>query len=394
MKHFDQEYSLSINPSYYNETIDVEMLDQRKAHIEANISFSVWRKEYAGKIECDLIVSTIKDCIEKVITDPAILSFDLGNKITSMMVYDTQIKLKSISVYVQSFHSSQSEYELSVSDQNSSTVEAEAKVNNIILFGTKTIIDKLSMLVEEQLESLIVKEKSALVKWIFSSGRGSESKTFTIHKDWEISREFYPWINTDLQTYYKKFVESKSQILVLYGPPGTGKTSFIRDLICETGMNSFISYDLKILTSDSMFVEYLTDKNYDAIVVEDADELLSSNRGDHNKVIAKILNISDGLIKLPSKKLIFTTNLTKIQEIDSAIIRPGRCFDVMEFRNLTPDEAVDLSDHLEVPFNPDPAKKMYSLAEIFYQKTIHENDDPFLTHHGENLIKKTKLGFV
>ena len=69
MKHFDQEYSLSINPSYYNETIDVEMLDQRKAHIEANISFSVWRKEYAGKIECDLIVSTIKDCIEKVITD-------------------------------------------------------------------------------------------------------------------------------------------------------------------------------------------------------------------------------------------------------------------------------------------------------------------------------------
>jgi ATP-dependent 26S proteasome regulatory subunit len=42
--------------------------------------------------------------------------------------------------------------------------------------------------------------------------------------------------------------------------------------------------------------------------------------------MSRFLNISDGLIKLPNKKLVFTTNVTNFENIDSALLRPGRCF--------------------------------------------------------------------
>lgn len=233
--------------------------------------------------------------------------------------------------------------------------------------------------------------KSSLVNWIFVDGHGASERTFHIKKDWTITNSYYPWIDTDLHTYYKSFMESKSQILVLYGPPGTGKTSFIRDLICEMNLNAYISYDMKILTSDSTFVNYVTGSIFDAIIIEDADDLLTADRDEQNKVIAKILNVSDGLIKLPKKKLIFSTNLDNVADIDPAIIRPGRCFDVMEFRDLTKKEAVKAATDLGVSIDDD--KNNYSLAELFFLKNMKDSTDPFTLKHNDG-IKKRKFGFI
>lgn len=256
--------------------------------------------------------------------------------------------------------------------------------------GVESIVRSFDKEFRAALKPKQEESKTSLVNWVFSSDSGAAERTFQIKKDWTIDRSFYPWIETDLLTYYKAFVASRSQIMVLYGPPGTGKTSFIRDFLCEMNINSYISYDLKILTSDSTFVNYVTGSTFDAIVIEDADDLLTSERGDSNKVIAKILNVSDGLIKLPRKKLIFSTNLTNVDEIDPAIIRPGRCFDVMEFRELTRDEAHAAAVTLGVTIETD--KDKYSLAELFYLKDIQESSDPFTRKHGEQL-KKRSVGF-
>jgi hypothetical protein len=59
-------------------------------------------------------------------------------------------------------------------------------------------------------------------------------------------------------------------------------------------------------------------------------------------MMAKFLNVSDGMIKLPGKKTIFTTNLDNIRNVDSALICSGRCFDVLTFRAFTYNEAIDV----------------------------------------------------
>lgn len=272
---------------------------------------------------------------------------------------------------------------------------AEGSTNEVLRATTEVVgradvvpvfCQELRRLIKDHQEAA----KISLVNWVFNSDEGAREKTFAIKKTWEMDRTFYPWIETDLKSYYKSFVESRSQIMVLYGPPGTGKTSFIRDLLCEMNLNAYISYDLKILTSDSTFVNYVTGSIFDAIVIEDADDLLTAERGDANKVIAKILNVSDGLIKLPRKKLIFSTNLENVSDIDRAIIRPGRCFDVMEFRELNRDEAEAAASTLGVNITED--KKKYSLAELFYMKDLQECTDPFARKHGETL--KRSIGFI
>jgi ATP-dependent 26S proteasome regulatory subunit len=81
----------------------------------------------------------------------------------------------------------------------------------------------------------------------------------------------------------------------------------------------------------------------------------------------KFLNVSDGLISAADKKMVFSTNLPNIQDIDSALMRPGRCFDVVEFRPLTREEAkvvVEETRNGKVP----EGKSQITLAELFSQQ--------------------------
>jgi ATP-dependent 26S proteasome regulatory subunit len=81
----------------------------------------------------------------------------------------------------------------------------------------------------------------------------------------------------------------------------------------------------------------------------------------------RFLNVGDGLVTTKGKKMIFSTNLPSIRDIDSALIRPGRCFDIVTFGELTKEEAKALATKLNVSLVED--KKSYSLAEIFNQQS-------------------------
>jgi ATP-dependent 26S proteasome regulatory subunit len=83
----------------------------------------------------------------------------------------------------------------------------------------------------------------------------------------------------------------------------------------------------------------------------------------------RFLNVGDGLVTTKGKKMIFSTNLPSIRDIDSALVRPGRCFDIVTFDALTLPQAQTLADKLNVSLPAKPRGKeteKYSIAEVFH----------------------------
>lgn len=316
---------------------------------------------------------------------PAILRSDTDSE-TSIYVLGThEFPIVQLSFFVED----NGDYEEGF-DQNN---VAEVNVFTLEVTGLEFLVNKTFKIFNDRKEGLTKAHKSALVRWYVPTQHGGlKDFNFQLKKDWDVQQSHYPWIKTELKSYYDSFAASRAQIIVLYGAPGTGKTTFIRDMICELNMNSIISYDLKVITSDMTFVKYLSDKNFDAIIIEDADELLTAERGEYNKIISKILNVSDGLIKLPKKKLILTTNLKKLDDLDPAIIRPGRCFDVLEFREFVKSEYMTVAEEMGLTLSEtELAKKKISLAELFSLREQRVTGDPLVTNHK---INHNKIGFV
>jgi SpoVK/Ycf46/Vps4 family AAA+-type ATPase len=88
----------------------------------------------------------------------------------------------------------------------------------------------------------------------------------------------------------------------------------------------------------------------------------------------QFLTLSDGIIRDPGKKLIFSTNLPNIRDIDDALLRPGRCYDWIATRALSLEEASRLVAKLEpdgskhariVDILANGRKREYVLAEIY-----------------------------
>lgn len=355
-------------------------------------NFKCWGEEIPVKMQTNVLYDLVIDAMMTAGGGDAnsVRRLDLGKEVIEFSISPNGSCLLKVFIYLNLEDDDYYDYE-----EDGKSLIGEALIATLEAAGQQEIVDSFVKKFKSDIKKIHDESRTSMIRWIFDAGHmGSRDRTFQIKKDWDISREFYPWINSSLQEYYEAFIKSRSQIMVAFGPPGTGKTSFIKDMICEMNLNAFISYDLKVLTSDSTFVRYLTDSIFDAIIIEDADELLTSNRGEYNKVIAKILNISDGLIKLPQKKLIFTTNLPKVEDIDPAIIRPGRCFDVIEFRKLSREEAEVVAVKVGVKLPPKPeGKDTFSLAEIFYEKEVLTSNDPFTKNRADKLKRRT-VGFV
>lgn len=209
---------------------------------------------------------------------------------------------------------------------------------------------------------------TSYIEWIYSSD--GNSVNVPLNRDRLPVEEMYPFLNGEtLASFYDRYMESSANILLLIGPPGTGKTTFIRGLLAHRDASAIVTYDAGILEKDGFFARFIEDDT-GVMVLEDSDAFLKS-RSDGNTMMHRFLNVGDGLVTTKGKKMIFSTNLPSIRDIDSALVRPGRCFDIVNFDQLNVQQAQALADKLGVTL-PDRLGKeanKYSIAEIFNEQT-------------------------
>jgi len=191
----------------------------------------------------------------------------------------------------------------------------------------------------------MVREEQFTIDWYFHSSHGGLTNvTFEELADPALADEAYPSIEGGVCAFIERYLEARDTVLVLQGPPGTGKTRLVRAILAAMSQrkvdsaNVLYTADRRAIENDEIYVEFLTG-SHDALVVEDADHLLGA-RANGNQDLHRFLTVADGVVQALGRKIVFTTNLHNIGDIDEALIRPGRCFAVVRTRGLTRAEAI------------------------------------------------------
>ncbi len=192
-----------------------------------------------------------------------------------------------------------------------------------------------------------MREETFTIDWRFGGGDGSlTGVSFEELVDPGLLDEAYPGLNEPVAAFIERYLAAPETILIVQGPPGTGKTRLVRAILGalsrRTDGRGSVLYtaDRRALENDRIFMEFLTEE-HDAFVVEDADHILAS-RANGNLDMHRFLAIADGIVRAQGRKILFTTNLPNVGDIDEALLRPGRCFGNVRTRPLHSVEAASL----------------------------------------------------
>lgn len=201
------------------------------------------------------------------------------------------------------------------------------------------------------------------------NGRVEYDRTFIPHGEAQLPRQsFYPWLGIPLEEYYKAFMESNENILVMFGEPGTAKSTFLRGLIASGNFDAMIAYNKSVVESPQLLRSFYRSPKARIMAYEDIDKHLG-RREDDNTLMPALLNAADGVVRRKGRKLVFVTNLPSVGKIDPALLREGRCFDILKFDLLSPEEAVAVRVDMNLPDRDFSAKKGWTIAEILSEKS-------------------------
>jgi hypothetical protein len=192
-----------------------------------------------------------------------------------------------------------------------------------------------------------ITEPMFTIDWYFVSSNGVDSAEIEELATDVVYDSAYPEIEGGVQSFIARYLDARETVLVLQGPPGTGKTRLIRAILAEMSRRkgeparAMYTGDARALQGDELFVRFITGMD-DAFVMEDADHAMKP-RADGNDHLHRFLTIADGVVRSQGRKIIFSTNLPNVGDLDEALVRPGRCFARLFVRKLTASEAQALA---------------------------------------------------
>jgi Cdc6-like AAA superfamily ATPase len=221
-------------------------------------------------------------------------------------------------------------------------------------------------------------EEESEVKCFFESfyikqnGIDKTTKVLTMKDVKDISESYYPFMNT--KKTFEQFCTGNENILILTGPAGRGKTKFTNLLfkhlfqepenipydkleaipeLDEQFFNVAYVKSTDILAMDE-FWRTLQKELPDFVILDDLDymltkresEVMTSDDAKKNAFLNQLLSYTDGVQKNKTK-FIITTN-QHFDDVDSALLRKGRLFNILEFRTLKNSEALKIWSEAEL----------------------------------------------
>ena len=218
---------------------------------------------------------------------------------------------------------------------------------------SSAIADALETTLLSETAHCRISESLFRLDWRFLTSHGLR-RAITVERPREVLLdEAYPALGDGVGSFIHRYLSAPESVLLLQGPPGSGKTRLIRDLLREMSSRkdeddehamALYSGEKGVWDTDEIFVEFITG-DHDAFLIEDADHLLAP-RADGNQTLHRFVNISDGIAQAQGRKIIFSTNLPNVRDIDPALVRPGRCFAHVFFQELEIGQARRLLERL------------------------------------------------
>ncbi|MFN8368516.1 MAG: AAA family ATPase [Candidatus Kapaibacterium sp.] len=236
-------------------------------------------------------------------------------------------------------------------------------------------------------------------RWYYGAGSYDYESIFETMED-TVVPQAYPFI-ANLESTIQEYARSNESILLLIGEPGTGKSRLIRYIIRQMAkvqqtqhIKVYYTSNATLLNGDSIYSDFRT-SDASAFILEDADLHLSS-RADGNDVMTKLLSSSDSFISASTnKKIILTTNLASLNGTDDALLRPGRCFGVIETRKFTRNEAQRFFEAIAPGRNIVLENELYTLAELYRLLSPHAESVRQLSDSARyKLASKRSMGFA
>lgn len=181
--------------------------------------------------------------------------------------------------------------------------------------------------------------------------------------------------------------EKSKGIIIFHGSPGTGKTSYIRFLLSKLNKRViYIPPNLTNIISDPSFLTFLTQIQDSILVIEDAENIIKDrNDADmSNQAVSNILNLTDGILSDVLNIQVICTFNTSIDNIDKALLRPGRLICEYEFKSLSVDRARKLAESIGI--DGVEIEKDMPICDIFNLKNTNFYSD-------SKNKKKKKIGF-
>jgi hypothetical protein len=187
-----------------------------------------------------------------------------------------------------------------------------------------------------------------------------------------------------------RLAERRYGLTILSGDPGTGKTTLLRSAsawLSRSHAFYFMPASRFGEIDAGELVKFWVEENKHSklrsvLVLEDAESILLRRAGDNREHVAALLNLTDGVMGDALGVQVVCTMNSDLEDLDPALLRPGRLMAQRVFRPLDEVAAARLAAHLGRVWS---GEGLVPLAELF------NPPDPALAV--SNPPRRGRLGF-